>query len=99
MACAGGAVVEEETECDPALGTCNVDAEEVAAMAMLQVNHQANEQHSHLRRAICFDDDANFRHAAELVGQTVKGCADAAEHCTHREWGEGIMFFCPETCG
>merc|ERR1719414_1113337 len=65
----------------------------------MQVNRKAKEQLSHLRRAICFDDDANFVHAAATVNQTVKSCAEAAEHCDHPEWGEGIIFFCPETCG
>merc|ERR1719195_1008609 len=66
---------------------------------MLQVHRQAKEQRSHLRRALCFDDDANFRHAAAAVNETVTGCVDAAEHCDHPDWGVGIMFFCPETCG
>merc|ERR1719264_1020507 len=59
----------------------------------MQVKRQATEKLSHFRRAICFDDDANFRHAAATVNQTVTGCADAAMHCDHPEWGEGIMFF------
>merc|ERR1719422_1982413 len=67
--------------------------------AMLHVSRQAKEGRSHLKRALCFDDDANLRHAAAKVGETVKNCEEVAEHCDHPEWGHGIMFFCPATCG
>merc|ERR1719195_1089765 len=66
---------------------------------MLQVHRQAKEQRSHLRRALCFDDDANFRHAAAAVNEEVTGCADAADHCNDQDgvWTD-VMFFCPKTC-
>lgn len=92
--------MKEETGCDPGTGTCIIDSAEAStAASMIQMHRQVKERHSHLRRAICFDDDANLRSAAARVNQTVKGCADVAEHCDHPEWGEGIMFLCPETCG
>jgi len=97
-ACAGAEA--SETGCDPMLGTCTVDAAAAAtAPTMLQISRQAQEQLGHSKRALCFDDDANLVHAAARENISVTSCVDVAEHCNHSEWGHGIMFFCPETCG